>query len=139
MYEITKSPIALQIALQLLPLVHSPPPADGCAPVQQQPRDRFRPPPLFDGCVTLRHQWERLARADGSAIMTTASETAPYPERNRAGRSARRSARHRHHMSAEGRGDPSYSMQVTRVAPDWPAPSLMHGRRVLGDRIVCRA
>src|SRR6201982_603514 len=27
-------------------------------------------------------------------------------------------------------------MQVTRVAPDWPVPSLMHGRRVLGDRIT---
>src|ERR1700732_1321787 len=26
---------------------------------------------LFDGCVTLRHQWERLARADTSAITTT--------------------------------------------------------------------
>jgi hypothetical protein len=26
------------------------------------PRDRFRPPPLFDGCVTLRHQWEACAR-----------------------------------------------------------------------------
>src|ERR1700738_2379424 len=62
MYEITKSPVALQIALQLLPLVHSPPPADGAPPVQQQPRDRFRPPPLFDGCVTLRHQWEACAR-----------------------------------------------------------------------------
>jgi hypothetical protein len=103
MYEITKSPIALQIALQLLPLVHSPPPADGCAPVQQQPRDRFRPPPLFDGCVTVLHQWERLARADGSAIMTTASETASYPDRNRACRSARRSARHRHRCQHLGR------------------------------------
>jgi len=27
-------------------------------------------------------------------------------------------------------------MQVTRVAPDWPVPSLMHRRRVLGDRIT---
>jgi hypothetical protein len=27
-------------------------------------------------------------------------------------------------------------MQVTRVAPDWPAPSLMHRRRVVGDRIT---
>src|SRR5215813_5622865 len=27
-------------------------------------------------------------------------------------------------------------MQVARVAPDWSAPSLMHGRRVLGDRIT---
>src|SRR5215469_2719845 len=26
-------------------------------------------------------------------------------------------------------------MQVARVAPDWPVPSLMHRRRVLGDRI----
>src|SRR6201997_797492 len=26
-------------------------------------------------------------------------------------------------------------MQVTRVAPDWPVPSLMHRRRVVGDRI----
>jgi hypothetical protein len=25
-------------------------------------------------------------------------------------------------------------MQVARVAPDWPVPSLMHRRRVLGDR-----
>src|SRR5438132_587052 len=40
------------------------------------------------------------------------------------------------HMSAQGRGHPSYSMQVTRVAPDWPAPSLMHRRRVAGDRIT---
>ena len=27
-------------------------------------------------------------------------------------------------------------MQVTKVAPDWPAPSLTHRRRVLGDRIT---
>ena len=27
-------------------------------------------------------------------------------------------------------------MQVTRVAPDGPAPDLMHRRRVLGDRIT---
>src|SRR5262252_780962 len=27
-------------------------------------------------------------------------------------------------------------MQVARVAPDWPVPSLMHRRRVLGDRIT---
>src|SRR6476620_9642198 len=27
-------------------------------------------------------------------------------------------------------------MQVTRVAPDWPAPSLMHRRRVMVDRIT---
>jgi hypothetical protein len=27
-------------------------------------------------------------------------------------------------------------MQVTRVAPDWPVPSLMHRRRVVGDRIT---
>src|SRR5215831_3528969 len=27
-------------------------------------------------------------------------------------------------------------MQVARVAPDWLAPSLMHRRRVLGDRIT---
>src|SRR5215469_2720195 len=27
-------------------------------------------------------------------------------------------------------------MQVARVAPDWPAPSLMHRRRVVGDRIT---
>jgi hypothetical protein len=26
-------------------------------------------------------------------------------------------------------------MQVARVAPDWPVPSLMHRRRVVGDRI----
>src|ERR1700751_1332106 len=39
-------------------------------------------------------------------------------------------------MSAWGRGDPSHSMQVARVAPDWPVPSLMHRRRVLGDRIT---
>src|SRR5215471_18293719 len=39
-------------------------------------------------------------------------------------------------MSAWGRCDPSHSMQVARVAPDWPVPSLMHRRRVLGDRIT---
>src|SRR6516164_11566338 len=27
-------------------------------------------------------------------------------------------------------------MQVARVAPDWPVPSLMHRRRALGDRIT---
>src|ERR1700751_1391659 len=27
-------------------------------------------------------------------------------------------------------------MQVARVAPDWPVPSLMHRRRVMGDRIT---
>src|SRR5215468_10113211 len=27
-------------------------------------------------------------------------------------------------------------MQVARVTPDWPVPSLMHRRRVLGDRIT---
>src|SRR5215831_5762330 len=27
-------------------------------------------------------------------------------------------------------------MQVTRVAPDWPVPSLMHRRRVVEDRIT---
>src|SRR5829696_1892537 len=27
-------------------------------------------------------------------------------------------------------------MQVTRIAPDWPAPSLMHRRRVVRDRIT---
>jgi hypothetical protein len=27
-------------------------------------------------------------------------------------------------------------MQVTGVAPDWPVPSLMHRRRVVGDRIT---
>jgi hypothetical protein len=27
-------------------------------------------------------------------------------------------------------------MQVTRVAPDWPVPNLMHRRRVVGDRIT---
>src|SRR5271163_3564497 len=27
-------------------------------------------------------------------------------------------------------------MQVARVAPGWPAPSLMHRRRVMGDRIT---
>jgi hypothetical protein len=27
-------------------------------------------------------------------------------------------------------------MQVTRVAPDWPVPSLMHRRRVMKDRIT---
>jgi hypothetical protein len=43
-------------------------------PAMEPARDRFRPPPLFDGCVTLRHQWERLARADASAI-TTGFET----------------------------------------------------------------
>jgi hypothetical protein len=26
-------------------------------------------------------------------------------------------------------------MQVTRVAPDWPVPSLMHRRRVVRDHI----
>src|SRR5215469_15153078 len=26
--------------------------------------------------------------------------------------------------------------QIARVAPDWPVPSLMHGRRVMGDRIT---
>src|SRR2546428_7808581 len=39
-------------------------------------------------------------------------------------------------MSAWGRGDPSRSMQVTRVAPGWPVPSLMHRRRVMADRIT---
>src|SRR5215831_19074575 len=39
-------------------------------------------------------------------------------------------------MSAWGRCDPSHSMQVARVAPDWPVPSLMHRRRVVGDRIT---
>src|SRR6266446_7030744 len=39
-------------------------------------------------------------------------------------------------MSAWGRGDPSHSMQVTRVAPGWPVPSLMHRRRVMADRIT---
>src|SRR6266404_5970099 len=27
-------------------------------------------------------------------------------------------------------------MQVTRIAPDWPVPSLMHRRRVMADRIT---
>jgi len=27
-------------------------------------------------------------------------------------------------------------MQVARVAPDWPVPSLTHRRRVAGDRIT---
>jgi hypothetical protein len=27
-------------------------------------------------------------------------------------------------------------MQVARVTPDWPVPSLMHRRRVVGDRIT---
>src|SRR5260370_17732823 len=27
-------------------------------------------------------------------------------------------------------------MQVTRVAPGWPVPSLMHRRRVMADRII---
>src|SRR5438128_12569033 len=27
-------------------------------------------------------------------------------------------------------------MQVTRVAPGWPVPSLMHRRRVMADRIT---
>jgi hypothetical protein len=27
-------------------------------------------------------------------------------------------------------------MQVTKVAPDWPVPSLMHRRRVLADCII---
>src|SRR5437762_9186700 len=27
-------------------------------------------------------------------------------------------------------------MQATRIAPDWPAPSLMHRRRVVRDRIT---
>src|SRR5438128_1467429 len=40
------------------------------------------------------------------------------------------------HMSAGVRGDPSHSMQVTRVAPGWPVPSLMHRRRVMADRIT---
>src|SRR2546427_2243675 len=39
-------------------------------------------------------------------------------------------------MSAWGRGDPSHSMQVTRDAPGWPVPSLMHRRRVMVDRIT---
>src|SRR2546428_9517581 len=39
-------------------------------------------------------------------------------------------------MSAGVRGDPSHSMQVTRVAPGWPVPSLMHRRRVMADRIT---
>jgi hypothetical protein len=39
-------------------------------------------------------------------------------------------------MSAWGRGDPSPSMQIARVAPDWPVPSLMHRRRVVGDDIA---
>src|SRR6201998_1789351 len=39
-------------------------------------------------------------------------------------------------MSARGRGDPSHSMQVAGVAPDWPVPSLMHRRRVVEDRIT---
>src|SRR5215470_13991876 len=39
-------------------------------------------------------------------------------------------------MSAWGRCDPSHSMQVTRVAPDRPVPSLMHRRRVMVDRIT---
>src|SRR6202008_4405 len=39
-------------------------------------------------------------------------------------------------MSAWGRGDPSHSIQVARVAPDWPVPSLMHRRRVVEDRIT---
>ena len=33
-------------------------------------------------------------------------------------------------------GDPSHSMQATRVVPDRPVPSLMHRRRVVGDRIT---
>jgi hypothetical protein len=40
------------------------------------------------------------------------------------------------HMSAWLRGDPSHSMQVTRVAPGWPVPRLMHRRRVIADRIT---
>ena len=40
------------------------------------------------------------------------------------------------HMSARRRGDPSHSMQVARVAPDWPVAILMHGGRVVGDRIT---
>src|SRR5712691_10206653 len=39
-------------------------------------------------------------------------------------------------MSARVWGDPSHSMQVTRVAPDRPVPSLMHRRRVMADRIT---
>jgi len=39
-------------------------------------------------------------------------------------------------MSARRRGDPSDSMQVARVAPDWPVAILMHRRRVVGDRIT---
>jgi hypothetical protein len=27
-------------------------------------------------------------------------------------------------------------MQATRVAPDWPVPSFMHRRRILGERIT---
>jgi hypothetical protein len=38
-------------------------------------------------------------------------------------------------MSASVRGDPSHSMQLTRVAPE-PVPSLMHQRRVMVDRIT---
>ena len=36
-------------------------------------------------------------------------------------------------------GDPSRSMQVTRVAPDWPVPSLMHKARCGRSYHVCRA
>jgi len=34
-------------------------------------------------------------------------------------------------MSDLDTGDPSHSMQVSRVAPDGPAPNLMHRRRVM--------
>jgi hypothetical protein len=40
------------------------------------------------------------------------------------------------HMSAWERSDPSHSMQAARIASDWPVPSLMHRRRVVGDRIT---
>ncbi len=39
---------------------------------------------------------------------------------------------HRPHVRF-GLGDPSHGMQVSRVAPDGPAPNLMHSRRVPSD------
>ena len=39
-------------------------------------------------------------------------------------------------MSDLDLGDPSHSMQVSRVAPDGPVPDLMHRRRVIKDTIT---
>jgi hypothetical protein len=52
MYEITKSPIALQIALQLLPLVHSPPPGNReSTPPKCLPTGSASTPPRSRVCV----------------------------------------------------------------------------------------